>query len=126
MKFCPDCETLLITKIADIDTTDNPNKLVSYHCLNCGYHEDLKIKKKNTSKCVYFNKKGVVATKVDNNVVPFLDLDPTLPRINNIQCPNTECVKEHINNDVKYILINEDTMTYLYKCNHCSQTWKNK
>ena len=44
MKFCPDCEMLLITKIADIDVTTNPNKLVSYHCLNCGYQQYIVIK----------------------------------------------------------------------------------
>jgi len=128
MKFCPDCENLLITKIADIDTTDNPNNLVSYFCNNCSYSEDLKIKNKETNKCVYYNKKGVVSSKIDANVIPFLDLDPTLPRINNLQCPNTECesVKESITNDVRYIQIDSDTMTYLYKCNHCQQTWKNK
>ena len=128
MKFCPDCENLLITKIADIDTTDNPNNLVSYFCNNCAYTEDLKIKNKETNKCVYYNKKGVVSSKIDENVIPFLVLDPTLPRINNLQCPNTECesVKESITNDVRYIQIDSDTMTYLYKCNHCQQTWKNK
>ena len=127
MKFCPDCENLLITKIADIDTTDNPNGLVSYFCNNCGYSEDLKIKNKETNKCIYYNKKGVVSSKIDDNVIPFLDLDPTLPRINNLQCPKPECAgKESLSNDVKYIQIDADTMTYLYKCNHCQQTWKNK
>ena len=127
MKFCPDCENLLITKIADIDTVNDAGSLVSYYCNSCAYSEDLKIKNKDTIKCVYYNKKGVVSSKIDSNVIPFLDLDPTLPRINNLQCPKKECAgKDSLSNDVKYILIDADTMTYLYKCNHCQQTWKNK
>jgi DNA-directed RNA polymerase subunit M/transcription elongation factor TFIIS len=128
MKFCQECDNLLVTKIADIDSENNMDKLISYQCINCGYKEELKITNKDTHKCVYFNKKGAVSNKIDATVVSHLSLDPTLPRVNNLQCPNTICpsVKGNKISDIVYIEIDADTMTYMYKCNNCQQTWKNK
>ena len=128
MRFCRDCENLLVTKIADIDSENNADKLISYQCLNCGYKEELKISNDDTNKCVYFNKRGAVASKIDATVVSHLSLDPTLPRVNNLQCPNANCATNtgNVANDIVYIELDADTMTFMYKCNICQQTWKNK
>lgn len=128
MKFCKECENLLVTKIADIDSENNMDKLISYQCLNCGYKEELKISDKDTNKCVYYNKKGVVSSNIDSTVASYLSLDPTLPRVNNLQCPNAECSsnKGSSVSDIIYIELDADTMTFLYKCNHCHKTWTNK
>ena len=58
MKFCPDCENLLITKIADIDTTDNPNNLVSYFYIKPSMTGSGKKKKKETRGKNKSKKKG--------------------------------------------------------------------
>ena len=64
----------------------------------------------------------------------YLEDDHTLPRVNNIPCPNADCPTNSLEqkkskkniNEVIYIIINESTMTFQYKCCNCKTTWKNK
>ena len=48
-------------------------------------------------------------------------MDPTLPRLYNIQCPNDECKTE---NGVIYIRYDSDNLKYLYICVDCDTKWK--
>uniref|UniRef100_A0A6C0HMZ8 DNA-directed RNA polymerase M/15kDa subunit domain-containing protein n=1 Tax=viral metagenome TaxID=1070528 RepID=A0A6C0HMZ8_9ZZZZ len=153
MNFCPDCETYLITKIGQ--SLDNPNKILSYHCNNCSYSKVVDISKEPEYKCVYHN--NLVNTKkikINQKNIQYISNDPTLPHVNNIQCPNSECLTNKKNpaseiltetnkldasdtpntvaassiskNDVLYIKLNESDLTFLYQCCNCKYTWTNK
>uniref|UniRef100_A0A6C0EXL4 DNA-directed RNA polymerase M/15kDa subunit domain-containing protein n=1 Tax=viral metagenome TaxID=1070528 RepID=A0A6C0EXL4_9ZZZZ len=139
MNFCPDCETYLVTKIS---SADNANKILSYVCNNCSYTKVVDITKEPEYKCVYKSNYNLKKIKIDQKNIQFLSKDPTLPHVNNIPCPNVECItnKENPNseiliddkaekqniNDVLYIKLNESDLTFLYQCCNCNHTWTNK
>jgi DNA-directed RNA polymerase subunit M/transcription elongation factor TFIIS len=136
MNFCPDCESYLTTKITN---NDNPNKLINLECRNCGYVKNIDISKEPQYKCVYQVNYNIKKIKIDQKNIQYLDKDPTLPHVDNIPCPNTQCVtnKETINpevlvgdtkpqNDILYIKLNETDLTFLYQCCNCKHTWTNK
>ena len=89
MKFCPDCETYLITEILN---DDNTNKILSYKCKNCSYKQIIDILKEPEHKCVYKYNYNLNKTNIDQNSIKYLHNDPTLPHVNNIQCPNAQCI----------------------------------
>ena len=136
MKFCPDCDTYLITEILN---TENTNKILSYKCKNCSYKQIVNIVKEPEYKCVYQYNYNLNKTNIDQNIIKYLCNDPTLPHVNNIQCPNNKCITnikqtslevlgDNTNNinDVLYVMINENTLTFLYQCCNCKYTWTNK
>ena len=54
--------------------------------------------------------------------------DPTLPHVNTIKCPNTECesnagTKEA---DVIYIKYDAVNMKFMYICNVCDAQWRSR
>ena len=52
MKFCPDCETYLMTEILN---DENTNKILSYKCKNCNYKKVIDIVEEPEYKCIYKN-----------------------------------------------------------------------
>jgi hypothetical protein len=48
--------------------------------------------------------------------------DKTLPHVNNIKCPDTNCKKT---TDTIYIKYDLNNMKYLYFCCNCEKFWKN-
>jgi DNA-directed RNA polymerase subunit M/transcription elongation factor TFIIS len=136
MNFCPDCESYLVLRIIP---NDNPNKILNLECNNCGYKKNIDIAKEPEYKCVYHYNYNVKKISIDQKNIQYLDKDPTLPHVNNIPCPNSECStnKQIANpevltgdnkpiNDVLYIRLDESTLTYMYQCCNCKHTWTNK
>ena len=121
MKFCVNCNNMYYMKI----NQDNEDKLINY-CRNCGYEET---NISNINLCVSKTTfKDVANTKF--NVNPYIKLDPTLPRIKNIVCPNAECDtkksddnKEH---EIIYIRVDDINMKYTYMCPVCDYLWNNE
>jgi DNA-directed RNA polymerase subunit M/transcription elongation factor TFIIS len=135
MNFCPDCESYLITKITN---NDNPNKILNLECNNCGYKKNIDISKEPEYKRVYQNNYRTKQIKIDQKNIQYLDKDPTLPHVDNIPCPNPQCITNKDNpnpevligdkiiNDVLYLKLNESDLTFLYQCCNCKHTWTNK
>ena len=135
MNFCPDCESYLTTKITN---NDNPNKLINLECRNCGYVKNIDISKEPQYKCVYQVNYNIKKIKIDQKNIQYLDKDPTLPHVDNIPCPNPQCITNKDNpnpevltggkiiNDVLYLKLNESDLTFLYQCCNCKHTWTNK
>ena len=140
MNFCPDCESYLVLRIIP---NDNPNKILNLECNNCGYKKNIDISKEPEYKCVYKYDYNIKKISIDQKNIQYLDKDPTLPHVNNIPCPNSQCItnkqaageaevltdassKQGVSNDVLYIRLDESTLTYLYQCCNCKHTWTNK
>jgi len=138
MNFCPDCETYLNTKISQ---NENPNKIMSFECTNCGYSKIIDIAKEPNYKCVFQQNYKLQKITIEQKNLQFLSKDPTLPHVNNIPCPNTKCITNKDNstseiltldpenkniNNVLYIKLNESDLTFLYQCCNCNHTWTNK
>ena len=143
MNFCPDCETYLVTKFSN---TENPNKIIKVECNNCSYSKVIDTSKEPEYKCVYKKNYDLKNINIEQKNIQFMKNDATLPHVNNIQCPNPQCIsnKENPNseilghnmnldptitnniNNVMYIKLNESNLTYLYQCCNCNHTWSNK
>ena len=56
----------------------------------------------------------------------FTKLDPTLPRMQKMPCPNKECQTNISSEPVEIILIRYDNknLKYLYLCSVCDYSWK--
>jgi DNA-directed RNA polymerase subunit M/transcription elongation factor TFIIS len=130
MNFCPDCENYLVAQIQSIESVENPNKLLMYVCKNCKYQQVVDVKEEPGRKCVYQSNYNEKIMKIYYKNLTYLQEDNTLPRVNNITCPNAECptikAPGSVPNKVLYINLNESDLTYLYQCCNCKYTWTNK
>lgn len=56
----------------------------------------------------------------------YTKLDPTLPRIDNILCPNHTCVTNtgEKEREIIYIRYDDVNMKYVYLCSDCDTVWK--
>ena len=116
--FCTICNNMYYHKLED----NNCNKLV-YYCRNCGNNDhDLK------DICVLKDTFNKTDNKYNVSINKYTKLDPTLPRINSIKCPNESCSSNEedfdiLNREVIYIRHDHTNMKYLYLCSHCDYTW---
>ena len=66
--------------------------------------------------------------KTHHMVNKYTKLDPTLPRINNIPCPNPVCEsnkdKDAVHPEIIYMRYDDINMKYIYTCTLCDKVWK--
>ena len=118
MHFCNKCDNMYYIRIS----TDDENKLI-YYCRNCG-HEDTELTKDNI--CVSKTQLKRSEQKYNHIINEYTKLDPTLPRINTISCPNNECSsnKEKCDREVIYIRYDDMNQLYIYLCAKCDTVWR--
>ena len=118
MHFCTNCSNMYYIRI----NSDDPNKLV-YYCRNCG----------NEDKLLAIENVCVSKTQIKKNeqsfshiINKYTKLDPTLPRINTILCPNADCAtnKDDKEREILYIRYDDTNMKYIYLCSECETVWK--
>jgi len=106
-------------------STDDQTQLI-YYCRKCG-NENTTITEDN----VVVSKKIIVKKEQRFNHIinKYTKLDPTLPRITNIKCPNRDCQSNEEDTDVKneiiYMRYDDTNMKYVYICVNCDTIWKN-
>lgn len=119
MHFCSECGNMLYIKVS---TTEEKNLI--YYCRKCG-NQKVNINEDNicVSK-IYLTKKR---NKIDNMINEYTKLDPTLPRIKNITCPNGNCETNSEGGpeaEIIYMRYDDVNMKFLYLCSSCDHTWK--
>jgi len=119
MKFCSICENMFYLSIDQ----DDSDKLM-YYCRNCGSHDDTV----STSSSSVISSVQMTQTETNRSRVvnKYTKLDPTLPRINRIPCPNAECdtnTKE-TPREIIYIRYDDINIKYMYLCSTCDYVWK--
>jgi hypothetical protein len=146
MNFCKECDNYLTLQMTE---TTQQDKLI-YVCKNCGFEEEYNSvlnKEKTGEFCIYknyYDKKDIVT---HNENIKYLSEDPTLPRVNNITCPNDECITNTTldssallekskksksqqlgenKNEVVYLIINQEDMIFQYLCCNCKTSWTNR
>lgn len=104
-----------------IDSTD-PNKL-EYYCRNCG-NEDKLLATENVCVSKIQIKKS--EQSFNHIINKYTKLDPTLPRVNTILCPNSDCDTNTKNKEreIIYIRYDEVNVKYVYLCSICDTVWK--
>ena len=126
MHFCEKCGNMFYLRLNS--TTDND---LIYYCRRCG-NENKKLGKNNKNICV--SKTHITSGNVSykNIINKFTKMDPTLPRINNIKCPNDSCKSnlekkdpEYQKKEIIYIRYDDKNMKFIYLCSVCDNMWKN-
>jgi len=121
MKFCEKCDYMYYITISEADSN-----LLSYYCRNCG-HKDESIAEEGA--CVLNTQLKTSQNKFNHIINEYTKLDPTLPRIYNIPCPNVACKshsneKEPTKSEVIYMRYDDQNLKYLYICVSCDAVWK--
>ncbi len=132
MHFCNNCENMLYIRLLE----EESDSLI-YYCRNCGKTDD-EITKENI--CVLQTDIVLKEKAYLHEINEYTKLDPTLPRTNNIKCPNQSCSSNHstsltdqptsideeppVKNDVIYLRYDDVNMKYIYICTLCDKIWK--
>ncbi len=118
MHFCNLCSNMYYISI----DPSNANKLM-YYCRNCGT-KDYSISAQDvTVSHVQLKKSEQEFSHIINK---YTKLDPTLPRVSNILCPNADCNtnREDEPREIIYIRYDDKNMKYVYLCSTCDTVWK--
>lgn len=119
MHFCSQCQNMYYISIEP----DNANKLI-YYCRNCGNKDEYLSDNVTVSK-IQVKKSQQEFSHFINKYTKY---DPTLPRVNNILCPNADCstnVKDtNADREIIYIRYDNQNMKYVYLCSTCETVWK--
>jgi DNA-directed RNA polymerase subunit M/transcription elongation factor TFIIS len=122
MKFCGNCENMLYI---GIDAKDS-NKL-TYYCRNCGTIDDIITQE---GHCVLNTNLKQGEQKFNHIINQYTKLDPTLPRIYTMKCPNESCITNESGEkgkkkaEVIYMRYDDSNMRYVYMCVDCDAIWK--
>jgi DNA-directed RNA polymerase subunit M/transcription elongation factor TFIIS len=106
-----------------ISIDPNHSNKLTYYCRNCG-HEDSTISVKDVTVSKLQLKKS--EQEFSHIINKYTKLDPTLPRVTNILCPNSDCESNknsHIR-EIIYIRYDDINMKYVYLCSICDTVWK--
>ncbi len=118
MHFCNQCSNMYYISI----DPDDPNKLV-YYCRNCGNIDSTISVNDVTVSKIQLKKSQQEFSHIINK---YTKLDPTLPRVSNILCPNVDCLTNKGDNprEIIYIRYDDTNMKYVYLCSTCDTVWK--
>jgi DNA-directed RNA polymerase subunit M/transcription elongation factor TFIIS len=102
---------------------DQDDKVLRRICRNCGFQEE---EKGGLVLEMDLKEKTSEGYKILMN--EFTTQDPTLPHVNTIKCPNTECDSNISGKERDVIYLKYDTvnMKFLYICNICNKRWRSK
>jgi len=136
MHFCIKCGNMYYIKI-----DENNNEELTYNCRKCG-HKNSELINELDNLCVSKTELIKNSTVDYSNIInEYTKLDPTLPRINNINCPIATCPsnieptgdneeksngKKAQEKEIIYIRYDDKNMKYLYLCGVCDHYWNNK
>ncbi len=118
MNFCSICDNMYYIGI----DPENTNKLTNF-CRNCG----------NTDSTLSANSVVISRMQLKKSeqefghiINKYTKLDPTLPRVNNVLCPNADCGTNANNEstEIIYIRYDDTNMKYVYLCSTCDTVWK--
>lgn len=127
MHFCSECDNMYYIRVS----ADDGKKLI-YYCRNCGHEDDL-VSSENI--CVSKSNFKRSEQKYNHLINEYTKLDPTLPRIDTIKCPNGDCISNggsgdveeetaNKNREVIFLRYDDTNMLYVYLCAKCDTVWK--
>lgn len=137
MKFCPGCHNMLYIKVSkpgDPSAEAEDGFKLVYACKNCGYQrmED----NTNLSSSILENTSLRTAAGGRNGLASFtrqayhyIQNDPSLPRVNNIKCPEEECPSNKngsVDPEVIFMKVDPVNLKYVYFCTRCDAIWQNR
>jgi len=117
MHFCSVCQNMYYIQI----NTDNTNQL-DYYCRHCGNKDSLLA---TENVCVSRTQIKKSSLSYEHIINKYTKLDPTLPRVSKILCPNPDCGTntEGKEREIIYIRYDDTNMKYVYLCSTCDMVW---
>lgn len=118
MHFCSQCSNMYYISI----DPSNTNKLI-YYCRNCGNKDTLISVNDVTISKDQLKKSQQEFSHIINK---YTKLDPSLPRVSNILCPNSDCATNIDNKprEICNIRYDDINIKYIYLCTTCDTVWK--
>jgi len=120
MHFCIQCDNMYY-----IGVNENDSNQLTYYCRHCGH---VNTELTTDGICVLDTQFKKGEKKISHIINPYTKMDPTLPRIYNVKCPNESCKTNSKSYDKKpeviYIRYDDDNLKYLYTCTECDNVWK--
>jgi DNA-directed RNA polymerase subunit M/transcription elongation factor TFIIS len=120
MRFCPVCSYYLYL---------HEEEGLHLNCKHCGHTEPMKPTNSTDALVLEttFNK-ATNAKQTVSQLNAYTKLDPTLPRLTTIACPNTTCPSNPGNGEIKernilYIKTDAKNLKYQYACTVCEFHW---
>jgi DNA-directed RNA polymerase subunit M/transcription elongation factor TFIIS len=134
MKFCPRCSYFLYLNAfsdgagagAGAAAEEGPQTM--YQCRNCGFNEKLEPKTKDEALILETTfRTGSSASGAASGITinSYTLMDPTLPHVNTLRCPNGSCPSrtDESLRDVIYIKTDPVNLKFQYICTVCKQQW---
>lgn len=120
MHFCEVCDNMYYIKISEEDES----KLV-YYCRKCG-NEETNVTEDNMIVSEIHLKGS--EQQFHHIINKYTKIDPTLPRIKTVPCPNAKCSTNDPKTPTERSVINirydEINLKYVYICTTCDTIWK--
>ena len=130
MHFCSVCNNMYYISVT-------PENELQYYCRNCGNidntvaYENICVSKLNV-------KHSTTPQSFSQVVNKYTKLDPTLPRIHTMRCPNDECPSNEgggsaggagagahnkPKSEIIYVRYDDMNLKYVYLCAKCDKVW---
>lgn len=116
MRFCPICSYYLYLTQTE--------KVLEQLCKHCGFKEALN--PKNSEEALILETTFASGQKQTVSALnDYTKLDPTLPHLKTIPCPNAACPTQAdpATRDILYIKTDSKNLKYQYCCAVCNEQW---
>lgn len=128
MRFCSVCRNYLFLQYTPYVKDDDDEGEVGLQllCRHCGYKETMA--PKNATDALILETTFNVAANQKQTVSQlneYTRLDPTLPHLKTIACPNESCASQAApeQRDILYIKTDARNLKYQYSCTVCKTQW---
>ena len=140
MRFCSICSNMCYIKLKDDDSGED---CLEYYCRQCGTIEAA-TSEENAYICAYKVQLKKGEKSFHHIINKYTKLDPTLPRMSTMVCPNAMCATnaaaaaaaaedatavdleetgETVPREIVYIRYDDVNMKYMYLCCTCDHVW---
>lgn len=128
MHFCSVCNNMYYISIT-------PENELQYYCRHCG-NIDNTVASENICVSKVNVKHSTTPQSFSQVVNKYTKLDPTLPRIHTMRCPNDECSSNQTvsgggggagskkpKSEIIYVRYDDTNLKYVYLCAKCDKVW---
>lgn len=129
MHFCSVCNNMYYISVT-------PENELQYYCRNCG-NIDNTVASENICVSKLNVKHSTTPQSFSQVVNKYTKLDPTLPRIHTMRCPNDECPSNEggggagagpgahnkPKSEIIYVRYDDMNLKYVYLCAKCDKVW---